>query len=129
MTRENVLELQDETPPVVEVLDEENLVIVEDELTKITEVEAGQGPQGPIGPEGPEGPQGPQGSDAEDKYYRHQQSVPETVWTIEHNLNKRPAVESYDSSGDLIEGDIVHVDNNTVTIAFSSDVGGEAYLN
>lgn len=87
------------------------------------------GPSGPAGPIGPEGPEGPAGPSTGDLAYRHQQLSPSSVWTINHNLGKRPSVDSFDSSYDEIWGDEAHVDDNTMTITFSAATGGEAYCN
>lgn len=66
------------------------------------------------------------GSDA---YYRHVQSVAAAVWTVVHNLGKRPAVSVVDSAGDEVYGK-VHYDSDTqVTLSFSAAFGGEAYFN
>ena len=65
----------------------------------------------------------------EDKNYVHNQSTPTTVWNVAHNLNKRPSVGIVTSAGDEVEGDVKHIDNNNITITFSSPFGGKAYIN
>jgi hypothetical protein len=64
-----------------------------------------------------------------DKSYRHQQLVPAAVWPIPHGLEKRPTVQSFNSAGDEIIGDIEHIDDDNLTITFSVPEGGEAYCN
>lgn len=65
-----------------------------------------------------------------DKYYLHTQLAPATVWTINHNLGKNPAITIIDSSGNVVFGDVKYtVDNITVTAAFSAPFGGIAYCN
>jgi len=64
-----------------------------------------------------------------DKTYTHVQGSPNTVWTIAHGLAKYPSVQSFDSTGELIYGDVEHIDINNLTITFSVSFGGNAYLN
>jgi hypothetical protein len=66
-----------------------------------------------------------------DKYYRHVQNIPNTVWAIQHNMNKFPSVTIFDSSNAHIQvyGDVEYIDVNTVQLSFSVPFGGEAYLN
>jgi hypothetical protein len=53
---------------------------------------------------------------------------PQAVWNINHNLNLVPNVWSEDCNGNNISGTLNVVDNNTITLTFSSPVGGKAYL-
>jgi len=64
-----------------------------------------------------------------DKHYRHIQSVSSDTWSIEHSLDKYPAVVVKDSAGSIVVGDIDYVDENNVTLTFSGAFSGEAYLN
>jgi hypothetical protein len=66
---------------------------------------------------------------AGDKNYVHTQGVAAAVWNINHGLNKKPSVTVVDSGGTEVEGDILHIDNNNVTITFSAAFSGEAYFN
>ena len=50
------------------------------------------------------------------------------VWTIEHNLGKIPNVKIIDSNGELVYGDVYHVDMNTVRIEFGGAFVGDVYL-
>jgi hypothetical protein len=54
--------------------------------------------------------------------------TPEAVWTINHNLNRYPAVTTVDELGAKIHGDVVYVDSNTITITFADVFAGTAYL-
>lgn len=45
------------------------------------------------------------------------------VWTVAHNLNRMVAVQTYDSEGDQIYGDVVQ-DGNSVTVTFGSSKTG-----
>lgn len=53
---------------------------------------------------------------------------PQTIWNINHNLNIVPNVWAEDCNGDNISGVVDVVDNNTITLTFSSPVAGKAYL-
>lgn len=56
------------------------------------------------------------------------QSTPAAVWTITHNLGRRPVVVTEDSANDVIIGNVHYVDNNTLTITFSGATSGRADL-
>lgn len=77
-----------------------------------------QGPQGPIGPAGPAGVN-----------YTHQQLVAASIWTINHNLGFKPAVELLNSGSQEIEGDVIHASLNQTIVSFTSQVAGTARLN
>lgn len=77
---------------------------------------------------GPKGDKGDPGVDS-DKHYNHTQNLPDTIWAINHNLGKYPSVTVADSSGSEVEGEVVHIDSNTVVITFSAAFSGKAYLN
>lgn len=53
---------------------------------------------------------------------------PQLVWNINHNLNIVPNVWAEDCNGDNISGVVDAVNNNTITLTFSSPVAGKAYL-
>lgn len=57
------------------------------------------------------------------------QSIPLSVWTIPHNLNKFPSVNVVDTLGNVIYPDVSYVDSNTVQITHGSAFAGKAYLN
>jgi hypothetical protein len=57
------------------------------------------------------------------------QTEASTLWTIAHNLGRRPSVTTVDTVGDEIEGQVHYVDANTVQVAFSPAVAGKAFLN
>jgi len=57
------------------------------------------------------------------------QSTPASVWIIPHNLLKFPSIETVDSSLTEMEGEVVHIDNNNLTITFNKPVSGFAYIN
>jgi hypothetical protein len=67
-----------------------------------------------------------------DKNYVHEQLTPATSWTVVHNLGKRPAIQVWDSSGRMVEGDVVFDASNPVnrlTITFSAAFSGKAVCN
>ena len=72
------------------------------------------------------GPQGPSGN--ADAAYVHDQVFSSDTWTIVHNLGFRPNVSIFDSGGSEVEGDIEHVDINTMILTFNAAFGGKAYL-
>jgi hypothetical protein len=57
------------------------------------------------------------------------QGMPATVWTVVHNMNRRPSITVVDSSFAVVIGQMDYIDNNTVTITFSAPFSGKAYLN
>lgn len=65
---------------------------------------------------------------AEDKYFRHVQNTSSDLWTIVHNLNKRPSVTTVNSANVLVEGKVTYIDDNSLTVEFSYSFSGEAYL-
>ena len=60
--------------------------------------------------------------------YVHTQGTVAASWLIEHNLGFFPNVTVIDSSGATCEGDVAHIDSNTLTIQFSGGFTGTAYL-
>jgi hypothetical protein len=53
---------------------------------------------------------------------------PQAIWYINHNLNLVPNVWAEDCNGDNISGVVDVVDNDTITLTFSSPVAGKAFL-
>lgn len=68
-------------------------------------------------------------SAAFDLNYVHNQSTPSASWNINHNLAKFPSLVVVDSSGNEVEGEVAHTNNNSLTITFSAAFSGKAYLN
>jgi hypothetical protein len=60
--------------------------------------------------------------------YHHTQGVSSATWVITHNLGWYPNVTIVDSSGSVVEGDILYVTNTSLTITFSGAFSGNAYL-
>jgi hypothetical protein len=65
----------------------------------------------------------------QDSTYMFTQDIPATVWTVVHNLNKKPSVTIIDSAGTTVIGQVDYVNNSTITLMFSSAFSGKAILN
>lgn len=93
------------------------------------------GPAGPPGPQGEPGPAGADGRDGEDGEdalaVEIEQSfvIPDTTWTIAHNLDTYALdVQTFTSEGDLIEGAVSYPDRNTIAIEFYYPTSGFARI-
>lgn len=60
--------------------------------------------------------------------YRHVQAVPSAEWVIDHHLGFRPNLVVMDSAGNVVQGDITHLDSNQLTVTFAAAFSGEASL-
>jgi hypothetical protein len=67
--------------------------------------------------------------DIADLHFIFSQANPSSVWTVNHNMGKIPAVTVLDSSGNEVEGEIVHVNTNQLILTFSAAFAGSALLN
>lgn len=61
--------------------------------------------------------------------YTHDQSTPSTLWSITHNLGKRPSVTVVDTAGKVWIGVVQFVSDNVLTVSFNNAFSGKAYLN
>jgi len=61
--------------------------------------------------------------------YEFSQGVPSDTWVISHMLGRYPSVTVVDSSGSVVEGEIVYDSSNQLTLLFSVPFAGKAYLN
>lgn len=61
--------------------------------------------------------------------YVFNQASPLATWTIVHDLNRFPSATVVDSTGALVEGDVLYVDSNNITLSFAGAFSGIAYLN
>lgn len=59
----------------------------------------------------------------------HEQGVASSVWSIEHNLGKYPAVSVVDSAGNEIIAEVKYEDLDNLTITMQSAFKGRAFLN
>ena len=64
-----------------------------------------------------------------DKTYTHCQLQASDAWTIEHGLEKYPSVSIVDSGGSIVVGEVTYIDENRLTVYFTSSFSGMAYLN
>lgn len=62
-------------------------------------------------------------------YFEFTQAVASTVWSVAHNLGRKPNVALRDSSNVEMIGKIVHIDLNNLEIRFNTAKSGNAYLN
>lgn len=91
-----------------------------------------EGPPGPPGPEGPPGPDGspgPPGPPGEQTTFTYTQSIPDTVWNIQHMLDRFPAVTVVDTGGTEIIPDVFYINSNEVMLRFDAATSGNAYFN
>jgi len=73
------------------------------------------------------GPRGAMGPAASTTIFN--QMSPLAIWTITHNLEKFPSVTIVDSSGNVVIGDIIYLNNMQIRITFVGAFSGKAYLN
>lgn len=64
-----------------------------------------------------------------DLSYIYLQSTPNPIWLITHNLNKYPSVVVYDSTNNVVIGDVTYNTINRLTVTFTTPFGGRAFLN
>lgn len=76
------------------------------------------GPQGPVGASGSGGSAG----------FNHTQGSAGTVWTINHNLGFKPSVQTFNTGGLEVIGEVQHTTNNQTTVTFNTAVSGTARL-
>lgn len=62
-------------------------------------------------------------------YYLHNQQTASASWVVIHNMNKYPSVSIVDTANDIIMGEIKYNSLNQLTITFTADISGKAYLN
>ena len=67
--------------------------------------------------------------DLQDKTYVHNQSPAASVWTINHNLGKLPAITIVDSAGTVVVGDIVMSNEEVAVVSFQYPFSGKAICN
>ena len=68
-------------------------------------------------------------SDSVDKTFIFIQDTAANPWQVNHNLNKFPSVTMVLSTGQVGMADVNYIDANNLTITFSGDESGKAYLN
>jgi hypothetical protein len=58
--------------------------------------------------------------------YLHQQPVPSTTWTVNHNLGYRPAITALSVGGVEMLAGVVHTSVNQAVITFDQPTPGQA---
>ena len=58
--------------------------------------------------------------------FTHTQGSAATVWTVNHNLGRRPIVAVFTVGGAEMDAEIIHVSNNQLTVNFASAQAGSA---
>lgn len=66
--------------------------------------------------------------DGSDKYYI-QNFITTSNVLVTHNLAKYPSVTVHDSSGDEVEGNVEHININSLTVTFSAPFSGNVTCN
>ena len=64
-----------------------------------------------------------------DVAYVHNQLMPSTVWTIDHDLKKHPSVTIVDSGGSVVYGSVLYESKNRLVVTFTAPFSGRAFLN
>ena len=65
-----------------------------------------------------------------DANYVHEQGSPSSIWSIQHNLGKKPSVTVVSSTDAVVYGIVEYIDNNNVKLTFESGAfSGKAYFN
>lgn len=64
-----------------------------------------------------------------DKNFVFVQNTPSLVWHVNHNLNKYPSVSVVNINNILMYGNTTYIDQNNLTIEFSAEFSGKAYIN
>ena len=71
----------------------------------------------------------PAATSGDDLNFIYTQNTPATTWNITHSLGKFPSVSVVDSANTQVYGNVDYIDNNSLTLTFSSAFSGKAYLN
>ncbi|MFI8384810.1 hypothetical protein [Pseudomonas sp. NPDC079086] len=103
--------------PAVSVAALPFVVVVEPRQAPVVVVAAGR--QGPAGRPGTNG----------GETFQFEQEDPLAVWTVPHNLQRRPSVMVTDLAGNAVISDIRYIDDNIIQITHGRPVSGFAYCN
>lgn len=103
--------------PRVLVTAEAFALVVEPEQAPVALVATGE--------QGPPGRPGTNGGET----FQFEQAAPSPVWTVPHNLQRRPSVMVTDQAGNVVISDIRYVDDNIIQITHGRPVAGFAYCN
>ena len=64
-----------------------------------------------------------------DKNYETAVNMPSKVWEINHNLNKYPSVTVINNDNQVVIGDVMYIDKNSLTVSFSAEFTGKVICN
>lgn len=64
-----------------------------------------------------------------DKHYTHIQSLTDSIWTVDHNLNKYPSIEVVNSAHENIITNIEHINKNKFILYFNNPESGKVFCN
>ncbi|HUF02793.1 MAG TPA: hypothetical protein VMM38_01315 [Aridibacter sp.] len=92
--------------PRLEVIEETSILLTDDE--EIFQVGAEWPPSGAVAG------------------FTHSQISAELVWTVNHNLGYRPNVEIRTPGGEVVLAEVLHVNENQLTITFAAPTAGTA---
>ena len=120
------IKFEDSAPRISVNPRDQNKIIVQ-EVNNEVKISA-SGPQGIPGPQGPAG----EGTTPEEIIalvaYTHNQPAATNVWSITHNLGFYPNATVFDSADTMVEGEVLHNDENSLSITFSAQISGKAHL-
>ncbi len=77
---------------------------------------------------GQRGSKGRDGSGASSTFI-YEKPLAATVWTVPHNLDRRPSVTVVGTDDQVVTADVGYVDDNIIQITFASPFAGKAYCN
>lgn len=64
-----------------------------------------------------------------DSHYTHDQNSVSDIWSVTHNLGKKPSVTVVDSADTVLYGSVSYTNDNSLTITLSAPTSGKAYMN
>ena len=67
--------------------------------------------------------------DGEVVSFQYNQTSPSNQWTINHNLGFLPQIQTFNSGGVEIKGEVLNVSNNQTIVNFIIPISGYARLN
>jgi len=60
--------------------------------------------------------------------HTHEQAQATTVWAIQHDLGFYPSVAAVTYGGNHVIGEVKYIDENSLTVEFTVELSGFAYL-
>jgi len=118
----------------VTIVSEENSINVSSNINEIVVADVGiQGPPGPQGVTGTTGAKGDKGDTGATGgigplAFVFEQQSNSASWNVVHNLGYYPNVSIKEYGNKTVEGEVVYINANSLTILFSVAISGYAYL-